>query len=117
MRTSSGDRKIRAYGVHSDGSQSVRKDSNRTPSSGVRRDSGMGWDGSGGDGLSPWSERRSKLLAYVARVLPGEHPGLAASAALSIKMTGRKATPEAILERLQESERSAAQLREKGWIE
>lgn len=69
------------------------------------------------DGLRPWSERRSKLLAYVARVLPEEHPGLAASAALSIKMTGRKPTPDAILERLEDSGRSAAKLREKGWLE
>jgi hypothetical protein len=69
------------------------------------------------DGLPPWSERRSKLLAYVTRVLPGEHPGLAASAALSIKMTGRKPTPEAILERLEASGRSTAKLRERGWIE
>jgi hypothetical protein len=68
------------------------------------------------DGMPPWSERRKELLDYVARVLPDENVGLAASAALSIRLTGKKATPDAILERLRASGRSADQLRAKGWV-
>jgi hypothetical protein len=68
------------------------------------------------DGLPPWSERRSKILDYVARVLPDEHRGMAASAALTLKLSGTKPTPEAILERLRSQGRSAEQLRAKGWM-
>lgn len=118
MRTSSGDRKVRNYGTRSDSPNPVRKDSEGIPLKGVRSDTGRGWDGIGREGVDavPWSQRRSKLLAYVARVLPDEHPGLAASAALTIKMSGAKPTPEAILERLRAQGRTAEQMREKGWI-
>lgn len=118
MRTSSGDRKVRNYGNRSDGSNPVRKESEGNPPRGVRSDTGRGWGGRGGEGvdLVPWSERRSKILDYVARVLPDEHQGMAASACLTLKMSGTKPTPEAILERLRAQGRSAEQMRAKGWM-
>jgi hypothetical protein len=71
---------------------------------------------SSSDEMPAWSERRRDVFDYVAKVLPDEHPGLAVSAALSLKLSGEKPTKEAILNRLRASGRSADQLREKGWL-
>jgi len=67
-------------------------------------------------GMPPWSERRSWEFDFVRQHLPGEHPGLAVSALLSLRLLGVKPTKEAILNRLESSGRSARQLREKGWL-
>lgn len=75
----------------------------------------MGWD-RGGDGLEAWSDRRSWEFEFVRKNLPEENAGLAVSALLSLRLLGRKPTKAAILERLEASGRSAAQLREKGWL-
>lgn len=70
------------------------------------------------DGEMPsWSERRADLFDFVRQHLPEEHPGFAVTAAIAVQMTGRKLTRNAILERLQESDRTAEQLRAKGWME
>jgi hypothetical protein len=89
----------------------------------VRPDTGYGYGSGTGRGKKqfedetpPWSERRRDVFDYVAKVLPDEHPGLAVSAALSLKLSGEKPTRETILNRLRASGRSADQLREKGWL-
>ena len=69
-----------------------------------------------GEEMPAWSERRRDVFEYVARVLPEEHLGLAVSAALSLRLSGAKATPDAIRQRLRQSGRSADQLRAKGWL-
>lgn len=115
MRNSSGDRKVRPSGFRSEPSNSVRKDSNRTPSRGVRRDSGMGWDGKGGD-LPKLEERRAWEYEFVRKNLPEQHEGLALSALLSLRQAGEKISREAVLNRLRNSGRSAEQLRERGWV-
>lgn len=66
--------------------------------------------------MPAWSERRRSVFEYISRVLPDEHVGLGVSAALSLRLAGLKPTPEAVLNRLQQSGRSAEQLREKGWL-
>lgn len=110
MSLSSDNKKF--HGFRSESSRKPPTDSKRFRSS----EPGRGWDGSGGVELVPWSERRSKILDYVARVLPDEHQGMAASACLTLKMSGTKPTPEAILERLRAQGRSAEQMRAKGWM-
>ena len=75
----------------------------------------MGWDGLGAGYLEAFTERNAWEFDFV-RHLPGEHPGLAVSALLSLRLLGIKPTKEAILDRLEASGRSARQLREKGWL-
>jgi hypothetical protein len=76
----------------------------------------MGRDGVGAGHLEAFEERLAWELDFVSRVLPSEHPGLAVSALLSLRLLGQKPTKDAILSRLQDSGRSARQLREKGWL-
>lgn len=117
MRSSSGNRKIRGYEPRNP----VRNESNRTHPTGVRRDSGMGWDGMGRRGkegdMPAWSERRADLFDFCAKHLPEEHAGFCVTAAIAVQMTGRKLTKNAILERLRDTDRTAEQLRSKGWLE
>ena len=68
------------------------------------------------DDLPPAAERQKAIREYVARILPGEHLGLAVSAALTIRLSGEEPTAEAILRRLDATGRSSAQLRAKGWL-
>jgi hypothetical protein len=94
--------------------ESKRKPS--TDSTGFRsKESGMGWDRAGRGDLPPLEERRAWEFDFVRQHLPGEHPGFAVSALLSLRLLGVKPTKAAILERLEASGRSARQLREKGW--
>ena len=67
--------------------------------------------------MPAWSERRADLFDFVRQHLPDEHPGFAVTAAIAVQMTGRKLTRNAILDRLRESDRTAEQLRAKGWME
>ena len=110
MRTSSDKRSIGKYRPES-----------------VRPDTGYGYGSGTGRGKKPyasvdgempsWSERRADLFDFVRQHLPEEHPGFAVTAAIAVQMTGRKLTRNAILERLQESDRTVEQLRAKGWME
>lgn len=106
MRTSSDKRSIGKYRP-----ESVRPDTGYGYGSG----SGRGKQSVDG-GMESFSERRSWEFDFVRQHLPGEHPGLAVSALLSLRLLGVKPTKEAILDRLETSGRSSRQLREKGWL-
>lgn len=70
------------------------------------------------DGEMPsWSERRADIFDFCRQHLPDEHLGFAVTAAIAVRMTGRKLTRNAIIDRLQDSDRTAEQLRAKGWLE
>jgi hypothetical protein len=66
--------------------------------------------------MPSWSERRADIFGFCAKHLEGEHIGIAVTAAIAVQMTGRKLTKNAILERLRETDRTAEQLRAKGWL-
>ena len=107
MRNSSGNRRVRPYNPPG---------GFRSDSKGFRsRESGMGWDGSGKAVLEPWEERRPDAFAF-ARSLEGQHIGFAAVAYIAVECTGRKPTKQNVLERLEATGRTTAQLRERGWL-
>lgn len=79
----------------------------------------MGWAGSwdGQVELPAMEERLEDEFAFVRKVLPDEHPGLAVVALIAIRQQGRRPTRDTIRARLVDSGRSIEQLREKGWTE
>ena len=107
MRTSSEKRSIGQYRP-----ESVRPDTGYGYGSGTGRRTTTSVDGE----MPSWSERRADLFEFCEKHLEGEHLGFAVTAAIAVRMTGRKLTKNAILERLRETDRTAEQLRAKGWL-